>query len=69
MTLAPAVTSQVPVVTTALSPTCPPATPTVNEIPKVEATRSGVDVSVETAVVAFQTAMTVPALLAPVDEL
>jgi hypothetical protein len=41
----------------------------VNEIPKVEATRSGVDVSVETAVVAFQTAMTVPALLAPVDEL
>ena len=38
-------------------------------MPAVEATRSGVDVSVNAAAEEFQTAMTVPALLACVDEL
>ena len=38
-------------------------------MPAVEATRSGVDVSVNAAAEEFQTAMTVPALLACVPEL
>ncbi len=54
---------------TALSLTSPPETSTVNEIAEVEATKSGVDVSVNAAAEEFQTAMTVPALLACVAEL
>jgi hypothetical protein len=69
MTLAPAVMSQDPDEMIARSLTCPAATSTENKTGKVVATRSGVEVSVETAVVEFQTAMTVPALLAPVEEL
>ena len=61
--------SQDPVEIVARSLTCPAATSTENKTGKVVATRSGVEVSVETAVVVFQTAMTVPALLAPVAEL
>jgi hypothetical protein len=41
----------------------------MNEMPAVEATKSGVDVSVNAAAEEFQTAMTVPALLACVPEL
>ena len=54
---------------TARSLTSPPTTSTVNEIVEVEATRSGVDVSVNAAAEEFQTDMTVPALLAWVLEL
>ncbi len=54
---------------TARSLTCPELTSTMNEMPAVEATKSGVDVSVNAAAEEFQTAMTVPALLACVPEL
>ena len=54
---------------TARSLTCPETTSTENEIAEVEAFRSGVDVSVKAAAVESQTAMTVPALLAWVDDL
>ena len=54
---------------TARSLTSPESTSTVKAIAEVEATKSGVDVSVNAAAEEFQTAMTVPALLACVDEL
>ena len=54
---------------TARSLTSPELTSTRNEMSSVEATKSGVDVSVNAAAEEFQTAMTVPALLACVDEL
>ena len=69
MTLAPALTSHGPREMTARSLTCPESTSTKNEIAEVEAFRSGVDVSVKAAAVESQTAMTVPALLAWVDDL
>jgi hypothetical protein len=54
---------------TARSLTSPESTSTKKEIAEVEATKSGVDVSVNAAAEEFQTAMTVPALLACVPEL
>ena len=54
---------------TARSLTSPELTSTRNEMSSVEATKSGVDVSVNAAAEEFQTAMTVPALLACVPEL
>ena len=63
--MVPTFTVQVPEVMTAFSLTFPPLTSTVNSIPDVDPTMSVVDTSVYPAVELFQTALTVPDLIAP----